>query len=90
MHLQNAKLCATSSRSPSDANGFISMDLLVPFETTSKGKQYTLTVVCMLTNCVMCVPLADRSTDVVVNAYLRDIYYKFGGSRNIYQTMGVK
>ena len=31
---------------------------------------------------VMCVPKADKFGEVVVNAYLREIYCRFEGSRN--------
>ena len=43
----------------------------------------------MLTNYVMCVPLAENSLDIVVNAYLRKIYCRFGEVENFYQTMGM-
>ena len=65
----DTKLYPSSSRSPLDANDFISMELIGPFKTTSKGNQYMLTAICMLTNYVICVHLTDNTADVVVNAY---------------------
>ena len=52
---------------------FISMDLIGSFKMVSVGNQYTLTVICMLTNYVMCIPLADQSADTQVSAYIRHI-----------------
>ena len=62
---------------------FISMDLDGPFEATTKGNQYVLTVICMLTNYIICAPTPYKSADAVVNAYLKEVYYRFGGSRMI-------
>ena len=41
---------------------------------------YTHTAECMLTNYVMCIPLLNKSADVVVNASLTETYCRFGGS----------
>ena len=41
---------------------FISMNLIGPLEATKKGNQCTLTVICMLTNYIICVPIPDKST----------------------------
>ena len=59
---------------------FILMDLIGPFEMTSRGNQYAVTVNCMLTNYVMCIPLVDKSADTVVSAYLKNIYCRLRGS----------
>ena len=48
--------------------GFISMDLIGPFGTTSRENQYAKMVICMITNYILCVPLAEKSADIVVNA----------------------
>ena len=58
--------------------GFISMDSIGPFEIMLRRNQYALTVICMFTNYVICVPLVDKSAPVV-NAYLKEIYCRFGG-----------
>ena len=41
---------------------FISMDLIGEFyPPTSKGKRYALTVICMLTGYVFCIPLKNQN-----------------------------
>ena len=56
---------------------FISKDLIGPFEITLRGNQYTLIVICMLANYITCVPLVDRLADIVVRAYLKEMYCRF-------------
>ena len=58
----------------------ISMDVIGPFKIISRGNQYKLAVICVLTNYVICVPLVEKSADTVVNTYLKEIYRRFGGS----------
>ena len=60
---------------------FHSIDLFGPFETTTRGNQYTLTVICMLTNYTIYIPLQDKSTDTMVNAYLKEVYCRFRGNQ---------
>ena len=48
---------------------YISKDVIDPFESTSKGNQYELPVLCTLTNYAICVTLGYKSADIVVNAY---------------------
>ena len=76
----DTKLCATTFRNTSDPSGFLSIDLISPSENATKGSQYALTVICMLTNYVICIPIPDKSQDIVVNAHLKDVYCRFGGS----------
>ena len=46
---------------------FISMDLIGEFHPpSSKGNRYTLTVICMNTGFVFCIPLKTKSTEDVV------------------------
>ena len=52
---------------------FISIDFIGPLETTTRGNQYTLTVICMLTNYFICIPIPDKYTDIAVNAYLKEV-----------------
>ena len=50
---------------------FISMDLIDEFHPpTSKGKKYALTVICMLTGYVFCVPLKTKTAEEVLQAYI--------------------
>ena len=60
---------------------FISMDLIEEFHPpTSKGKRYALTVICMLTGYVFSIPLKTKTTEEVLQAYIDNVYSKFGGS----------
>ena len=67
----------------------ISMDLIGPFEMTPIGNQYAMTVICMLTNYVMCIPLAGKSAATVVRTYLKDIYYRFRDTEKSDLIMGM-
>ena len=60
---------------------FISMDLIGEFHPPSKkGHKYALTVICMLTGYVFCVPLKTKTACEVIQAYIDNIYAIFGGS----------
>ena len=60
---------------------FISMDLIGEFHPpTSRKHRYTLTVICMLTGYVFCVPLKTKAAEEVIQAYIDNVYSKFGGS----------
>ena len=60
---------------------FISMDLIGEFHppTTNKNR-YALTVICMLTGYIFCVPLKTKTAEEVIQAYIDNIYSKFRGS----------
>ena len=63
---------------------FISMDLIGEFHPpTAKNNRYALTVLCMLMGYVFCVPLKTKTTEEVIQAYMDNIYSKFGGSMKI-------
>ena len=63
---------------------FISMDLIGEFHlSTTKGKRYALTVICMLTGYVFCIPLKTKTAEEVLQAYIDNMYSKFGGSTKI-------
>ena len=69
----------------------ISMDLIGEFHPpTSKGKRYALTVICMLTGYVFCVPLKTKITEEVLQAYIDNVYSKFGGSVKILSDNGTE
>ena len=59
---------------------FIAMDLIGPFEVISKGNKYASTVIYMLTNCVFCIPLTDKTKNAVVDTYLKVLCCQFGRS----------
>ena len=70
---------------------FISMDLIGEFHPPmSKGKRYTLTVICMLTGYVFCVPLITKTIEEVLQAYIDNVYSKFGGSVKIVSDNGTE
>ena len=62
---------------------FIKMEFIGPFNMTTKDNQYILTVVCILTNFVICVPLTGKSAEKVEGAYLREVYCRLHRSRQI-------
>ena len=70
---------------------FISMDLIGEFHPpTTKGKRYALTVTCMLTGYVFCIPLKTKTAEEVLQAYIDNVYSKFGGSIKILSDNGTE
>ena len=70
---------------------FISMDLIGEFHPpTTKGKRYALTVICLLTGYVFCIPLKSKTAEEILQAYIDNVYSKFGGSIKILSDNGTK
>ena len=70
---------------------FISMDLIGEFYPPSKsGHKYALTVICMLTGYVFCIPLKSKQANEVLQAYIDNVYVKFGGSLKILSDNGTE
>ena len=70
---------------------FISMDLIGEFHPpTSKGKRYVLTVICMLTGYVFCIPLKTKTTKEALQMYIDNVFSKFGGSIEILSDNGTE
>ena len=70
---------------------FISMDLIGEFHPpTTKGKRYALTVICMLTGYVFCIPLKTKTAEEVLQAYIDNVYSKYGGSLKILSDNGTE
>ena len=70
---------------------FISMDLIGEFHPPiSKGKKYALTIICMLTGYVFCIPLKTKMAEEVLQAYIDNVYSKFGGSLKILSDNGTE
>ena len=70
---------------------FISMDLVGEFHPPSRqGHRYALTVICMHTSYVFCIPLKTKTAEEVVQAYMRHVYSKFGGSEKILSDNGTE
>ena len=70
---------------------FISMDLIGDFHPpTSRKHRYALTVICMLTGYVFCVPLQTKTAEEVIQAYIDQVYSRFGGSLKILSDNGTE
>ena len=65
--------------------------LSVNFIPPSKlGYKYALTVICMLTGYVFCIPLKSKQANEVLQAYIDNVYAKFGGSLKILSDNGTE
>ena len=63
---------------------FISMDLIGEFYPPStRGNCYALTIICMLTGWVRCVPIPEKTANAILKAYLKNVHHVFGPSRKI-------
>ena len=70
---------------------FISMDLIGEFHPpTSRKCWYALTVICMLTGYVFCVPLKTKTAEEVMQSYIDYVYSKFGGSLKMLSYNGIR
>ena len=70
---------------------FISMDLIGEFHPpTSRKHRYTLTVIFMLMGYMFCEPLNTKTAEEVTQAYIDDVYSKFGGSLKILSDNGTE
>ena len=70
---------------------FISMDLFGEFHPpSSKGNRYGLTVICMHTGYVFCIPLKTKSAGDLVKAYIDKVYCQFGGSQKVLTDNGME
>ena len=70
---------------------FISMDLIGEFYPPStQGNRYALTVICMLTGWVWCIPIPDKTANAVLKAYLKHVHHIFGPSRKILSDNGTE
>ena len=60
---------------------FICMDLVGPIHPpSSRGNKYVLTVIDMLTGFTIAVPIKNKNTETICDAYRDNIYCFFGGS----------
>ena len=70
---------------------FISMDLIGEFYPPStRGNRYALTIICMLTGWVWCVPIPDKTVNAVLKVYLKHVHHVFGPSRKILSDNGTE
>ena len=71
---KDSKLCAILLGDTSNSDRLHFNEFVSPFEATIKEHQFALTVICMLTNYVICVLLTDKSGEITVaNAYIREV-----------------
>ena len=60
------------------------MDLIGELYSPSRsGHKYALIIICMLTGYVFCIPLKTNQASEVLQAYIDNIYVKFGSSLKI-------
>ena len=63
---------------------FICMDLVGPIHLpSSRGNKYILTVIDMLTGFTIAVPIKNKNSETICDAYRDNIYCVFGGSSRI-------
>ena len=67
------------------------MDLIGEFyPPMSKGHQYDLIVMDMLTGFIFCALLKCKKAEEIVQVHLNEVYYRFGGSRKILSDNGTE
>ena len=67
------------------------MDLVGEFHPpSSKGNRYALTAVCMLTGYTFCIPIKNKSTEVIVTAWRNHIAFPFGVCRKLLTENGTE
>ena len=52
----------------------IAMDLLCEYPEMENGNCNALTIICMLTSFVSIIPIKDKKTETVINAYIKYVY----------------
>ena len=83
-NIQSVRYTSGHFEIPEAPMDFISMNLIGEFKIGStQGNRYALTVICMLMGYTWCIPIADKSAEVIVKSYIKEVYSKYGGSRKI-------
>ena len=57
---------------------------------TSSGHEYALTVICMLTGYMFCIPLKTKTAEEIVDKYLAHVAFTFGNCTNILSDNGTE
>ena len=65
----------------------IAMDL-IQLPLTESGNRYCLTAMCLCKHFIWIVPIPDKQTEMVIQAYLQNVYAKAGGSKYILTDRG--
>ena len=87
-HIKFEKLHFSMLNQPME---FICLDLIGEFyPPTSRGHRYALTVMDMLTGFIFCAPLKSKKAEEVIQTYLNEVYFRFGGSRKILSDNGTE
>ena len=87
----SGKICHLTFQCGIFSNAIHILDLIGEFHPpTSKRKRYALTLICMLTGYVFCIPLKTKTADEVLQAYIDNVYSKFGGSLKILSDNGTE
>ena len=60
------------------------MDLSGPYSKTEDANWYVLTIICMLTNYVFMKQIKRKTTEYIINAYLKSCICFFGSSEYIF------
>ena len=68
-HCVDSNLCI-----PKLPMSFIAMDLLGEYPEMEKSNHNALTIICLLNLFVNIIPIKDRKTETVINAYVKYIY----------------
>ena len=55
-----------------------------------KGNRYALTIICMLTGWVWCIPIPKKTANAILKAYLKNVHHVFGPSRKILSNNGTE
>ena len=66
------------------------MDLIGPFPTSTEGNTYCLMACCALMHYLFCIPIQNKEAETVVQAYLKNIYSLFGGSKVLISDNGME
>ena len=74
--------CTTTTlKIPSQPMYHLYKDLISPFPQSEDGNSYCLTICCVVTDYLFCLPIPNKEAETVVQAYLKYIYSLFGGSK---------
>ena len=66
------------------------MDLISPLPTSAEGNTYCLMACCAPTDYLFCIPIQNKEAETVVQAYLKNIYSLFGGSKVLISNNGTE
>ena len=86
----SVKISSTALLYPVANDAIYFNDLIGPFDPSSNGYHYTSMVICVLTRHTFCIPLKTKTASEVVQAYIEEVYTKFGESIKILPDNGTE